>query len=106
MRPVTPGTGIRLMSRSGAGSWAGAAAGAEALLGAVVQLTKGSEASMRRPTIVKRVFMSFPPVRSDIPESRFKQSRILEFQNKNEAETHARGFPVTLFRPPRRIPYG
>src|SRR6266566_5688166 len=86
------------MSCSGRSSWDGVAAGAGAPPGAVLQPKKVSTPSTRRHTIVERVFIPFPPIRSDIPDSRFKQNRILEFQNKNEVETHAHRFPVTLPR--------
>src|SRR6267378_3491216 len=76
------------MSCSGRSSWDGAAAGVGGPPGAVLQPKKVSTPSTRRHTIVERVFISFPPIRSGIPDSRFKQNRILEFQNKNENEAH------------------
>src|SRR6267378_1420301 len=86
------------MSCSGSCSWDGVAAGAGAPPGAVLQPTKVRTASTRRHANVERVFISFPPIRSDIPYSRFKRNHILEFQNKNEGETYAHRFPVTLPR--------
>src|SRR6266478_8573547 len=88
------------MSCSGRSSWDGVAAGAGAPPGAVLQPKKVRTASPRRHSIVERVFISFPPIRSDIPDSRFKQNRILEFQNKNKVETHAHRFPPTPVRSP------
>src|SRR6267142_4984492 len=86
------------MSCSGRSSWDGVAAGAGAPHVSVLQPKKVSIPSTRRHTIVERVFISFPPIRSDIPDSRFKQNRILEFQNKNEVETYSHRFPPTPLR--------
>src|SRR5882762_2120799 len=88
------------MSCSGRSSWDGAAAGVGVPPGAVLQPKKVSTPSTRRHTIVERVFIPFPPIRSDIPDSRFKQNHILEFQNKNEVETYAHRFPPTPLRSP------
>src|ERR1700730_1987756 len=83
MRPVTPGTGIRWISCNGASSWDGAEVEAGTPPGAVLQLMKVKVASTRNPTSVKRIFISFPPVKSDISDSHFEQKHASEFQNKN-----------------------
>src|ERR1700704_5546852 len=88
------------MSCSGRSSWDGVAAGAGGPPRAGVEPKKKKTPSPRGDPIVERVFISFPPVRSDIPDSRFKQNHILEFQNKNEGETHAHRFPPTPLRSP------
>src|SRR3979490_1664293 len=86
------------MSCSGRSSRDGAAAGAPP--GAVLQPKKVNTPSTRRHTSVERVFICFPPIRSGIPDSRFKQNHILEFQNKNEGETYAHRFLPTPLRSP------
>src|SRR6266581_1880774 len=86
------------MSCSGASSWDGAAAGAGTPPGAVLQPKKVRAASVSRITVAKSVFISIPPVRSDISDSRFEQNHTLEFQNKNEGETLVHRFPLALLR--------
>src|SRR6266403_2344941 len=88
------------MSCSGRSSWDGAAAGVGVPPGAVLQPKKVSTPSTRRHTIVERVFISFPPIRSGIPDSRFKLNRILQFQTYNKVEAHAHRFPPTPLRSP------
>src|SRR5882672_1973467 len=88
------------MSCSGRSSWDGAAAGVGGPPGAVLQPKKVSTPSTRRHTILERVFISFPPIRYGIPDSRIKQNRLLEFQNKNEVQSHAHRFPPTPLRSP------
>src|SRR5258708_28666011 len=92
------------MSCSGASSWDGAAAGGGPPPGAVLQPMNVRGASTRRPaTIVKSVFISIPPVRSDISDSRFEQNHTLEFQSKNEGETFVHRFPLALLRSPATL---